>query len=718
MKNLKSFLSRTAILLLAFGIAACAPSSPEPVPPAQSNIGTVQPSVQTFPVPPAEPVDLTARDKLESAEKYYGKGNAAPAVKSRRARAGTTGGDVTLDFANAELRDFLRVVLGETLGLNYTVDPSAQGTITLETAQPIRRELVFPTMESTLRLNGLAIVNTDGLYRVLPAAGASRESGLMNVSRFGYTVKAVPLRYVSAPDMQQAIETLVPQGSILRVDAMRNMLLVAGSERDVANTIDTIRAFDIDSLNGLSFGLFPVKNASAKSIHLELQKVFAGTPVGNMVRIVPIDRLNAILVSSQQQLYIDNIEEWISRLDRVGESDEKRLYVYYVQNGRAADLATVLSRVLRREANVPVIKNTPSALPPDLASTISQTALALPSGSLTPPGSALGAMNNADAMPKPAAAPVAGVDALPDDTGGDDRRPRANVQITADEVNNAIIIMGSPQDYRLIESALQKLDVTPLQVLIEATISEVRLTNDLRYGVQYFFSSGQHTVSQIEDAQGVLGASFPGFNYIFTSGNRAQIILNMLEGMTNVKMLASPQLLVLNNQSARIQVGDQVPIATQSAVSTVTSTAPVVNSIQYKDTGVSLRVTPRVNAGGMVLMDITQEVSSVSKTTSSTLDSPTIQQRLITSSVAVRDGETIALGGLIRDSQTTGKTGIPGLSQIPVVGALFGVDEDSRDRTELLALITPHVISNAATAQDVTEELRRKVPLASFGVER
>lgn len=293
------------------------------------------------------------------------------------------------------------------------------------------------------------------------------------------------------------------------------------------------------------------------------------------------------------------------------------------------------------------------------------------------------------------------------------------VRITADEANNALVILANAQDYAVIEAALRKLDIKPLQVMIEATVAEVTLTDKLNLGLQYYLKTGNFQAVLSEGAKNNINVPFPGFNFIpgfdfaFSTVAGSQVLLDALKSLTEVKVLSSPTLMVLNNQTGRLQVGDQVPIAVQSAVGVLAPGSPVVNSIEYRDTGVILRVTPRVNASGSVLLDISEEVSEVSATTSSTLNSPTISQRRLLSSVLTSDGETIALGGLIRDSQTRGRSGIPGLVDIPVLGNLFGTRGTSTTRTELIVLITPKVIRSREDGSAVTRELLQKVPLIS-----
>jgi general secretion pathway protein D len=307
---------------------------------------------------------------------------------------------------------------------------------------------------------------------------------------------------------------------------------------------------------------------------------------------------------------------------------------------------------------------------------------------------------------------------------------QGGMRITADEINNALVIAATPSEYALIAAALQKLDITPLQVVIEATIAEVTLTNQLQYGLEYYIKAGDFRAllsspqspattagsATTATASSTINSVFQGFNFIpglnlATTGANGSVILQALSQLTRVQVLSSPNLLVLNNQPARIQVGDQVPISTQSAVSTLAPGAPQVNSIEYRDTGVILNVTPRVNASGLVLLDIAEEVSNPTSTTTSTISSPTISQRRVTSSVAVSDGQTIALGGLIQDSRSKGKDGIPFLQDIPVLGFFFGTHNNALTRTELIVLITPHVVRSSDDARAITEELQQKVPL-------
>jgi general secretion pathway protein D len=288
------------------------------------------------------------------------------------------------------------------------------------------------------------------------------------------------------------------------------------------------------------------------------------------------------------------------------------------------------------------------------------------------------------------------------------------ITITSDDSNNAIVVYATQRQYDVVADALRKLDIRPLQVVIEAAITEVTLTKELQYGVQWSFGFGQNTVSYSEGTTAAPVQNFPGFSYLFTNGTTISATINALASITNVKVLSAPKLLVLNNHTAALQVGDEVPIETASSSSVIGSDSPIVNSIDYLDTGVILKVTPRVNDGGLVLLDISQEVSDVASTPTSSaqIQSPTIEQRRIASSIAVQDGQTIALGGLIRDTRTDENDGVPLLKDIPVLGNLFKNTDNQDTRTELLVLLTPRVIKNPTDAQAITDELRQEIKLA------
>ena len=668
----------------------------------------------------------------------------APPAGSRAARINVApGGAISFSFVNADVREVAREILGNQLHLNYAVDPRAQASITVQTGNPLPREAILPTLENVLAANGLALLETNGLYRILPLQDAAKVSAgaPARASQPGYAIRILPLRFASPSDLKTILDPFVPPGGILQSDASRNLLIVTGPASDLDGFEDLVRQFDVDWLSGTSYALYPLRVGTAKDVANELEAIFGeggSAPLAGQLRILPIERLNAILVISPQRAYLAQVKTWIDRLDYGDDQTTPRLFEYRVQNSRALDLAAVLTQLLSSGAVSAVQAQTaPGAKPADLVSPPTAGLLGGTPGNSVVPGNtplaaaqAAAVSQGAQGLPTygaPGAMPGIGPpgpraqqqisEALKPGggapAGGPSDLPLPPVRIVADEKNNALVIYARPRDYRMIEDMIKRLDIVPLQVLIEATIAEVTLTNDLQYGLQWFFNQGSNKFELSNAIRGIATAAdilpaFPGFNYVL-GGNRATVVLSALAQLTRVDVVSAPQLLVLDHQTAALQVGDQVPIVSQSATNVITSTATIVNSVQYLNTGVVLEVTPRVNTSGLVTLDIDQSVSNATKTTSSGIDSPTISQRRVVTSVIVQDGETVALGGLILDNQTNDRQGVPVLSDIPIVGNLFRTTTKNTGRTELLVLLTPRIVRNTEGARSMTEELRNRM---------
>ncbi len=640
--------------------------------------------------------------------------NAAPAA-APAASAGVPGGnqgDITLNFVNADVRDVAKAILGDYLKLNYEIGSNVQGAVTIQTNQPLTRAQVLPALEQGLSLNGMALVQSKGIYKIVALADAHRELGAVQPSTrgaaSGYGVEAIHIKYVNAAELQKLLQPLAGTESSVRVDPARNLLIIEGTAQERQTIAEDIALFDADWFTGMSFELFTPNFMDADELTKELNQLLGGTnsPAGGVVKLIPIDRLNAVLVISPQSRYIDQLR---SRLDKPGQGNDKKIFVYHVQNGRAADLANTLRRTLVGGADSSSRDNSFTAAQ-DMQS--SGSSLTSANGSS---GDSLTGARSAPQSAPPAETTESDQQASSshgyETVEGVSRHGFNTVRITADETNNALVFLATPREYAVIETGLRQLDTSPVQVLLEASIAEVTLTKDTKYGFQYFYQpNGKNTFTLSNTASSTIASSFPGFSYMFANGSNIQVVLNALGAVTHVNVISSPEVLVLNNQTARLEVGNEVPVLTAQAISTIGANAPVVNAVQYLDTGVILKVTPRVNRGGTVMMDISQEVSGVATDSSSQIGSPTIQQRKISSSVAVEDGETIALGGLFTNQVTTGKSGLPFLQDIPVLGDLFGTNTDTHDKTELMVLITPHVVDDVRKARAVTDELRKKLP--------
>ena len=619
----------------------------------------------------------------------------APTPLGRVQIAETGAGEFTLNFADADLREVIRTMLQDSLETNYTIDPRIQGTVTLQTSRPLSRDQILPTLEEILRLNGAAIVEGSGLFRIVPLEEAGKMApnlSFKDIRGRGLSVRVIPLRFVAASEIEGVLQAFTSVAGGTTVDSARNLVFVAGTRQELSNLANLVSVLDVDWMKGMSFALKPLKSTGPETIIVELEQILlnpTGPDLANLLRFVPIERMNAVLVISKQPRYLDEALSWIERLDQGG-TDQQRLHVYYVQNRRAADLAEVLGQIFGAETSI--LGDTTSSLAPGL------TPVTLSSEPPSEGGP------EAEAVPSPP--PVGGGSA---GAGSTSLGGLGEVRIIADQESNSLVTLASATDYRAVEAALKQLDILPLQVLIEATIAEVTLTDQLDFGLRWFFQAGDNELSFSDFAEGAVGAVFPGFNYVFAN-NDARVALNALKKITDVNVLSAPSIVVLDNQTAKLEVGDQVPITTRSSVSTTDSDAPAVNEVDQRDTGVILTVTPRVNAGGLVILEVVQEVSDAVETDTSDIDSPTIQQRKLESTIAIQSGATVALGGLVRDRIEETVNGIPLLMDIPYLGNLFKARSNKKDRTELLVLLRPRVIRNSDDARALTDELRRRLP--------
>ncbi len=623
-------------------------------------------------------------------------------------------GDITLNFQQTEIAEVVKVIMGEILNLNYVLDKNVTGTVSLQTSRPLTREALLPTLETLLEVNGAALVKSQNFYEIVPieaAPSAGLVPRLSTAQMRGYQLLVIPLRYISAAELMKILEPLKPSKGLMNIDERRNLLMVAGSQEELNNIRETVQLFDVDQLRGMSVGLFRLQAVEAGVVLKELESIFgdaSGGPLAGMVRFLPIERLNALLVITPQSKYLDDARTWIERLDRAEGGQGPSMYVYYVQNGKAETMAEVLTQLFEGKAK-PKAKEGEESMdtnaPPPLSSPASSTA--------PPPA------------PKEGEAPVGREPVLITPGGEGTSLAVGEVSIIADDENNALLIMATPTDYEKVLNAIHKIDILPMQVLVEATIVEVTLTDELRYGLQWFFKSSVGGMK----ARGVLGnyplEDMPDFadkagtgSFTIFQNGEARVLLNMLAQDSKLNVVSSPTLMVLDNRTASIRVGDQVPIRTSETTNTSgvvsqpnpdDTSALVTSTIQYRDTGVLLEVTPRVNAGGMITLEITQEVNDVSDTQTSGIDSPTINQRRIATNVAIQSGETLVLGGLIKEDEGRSSEGLPFLRHIPVLGWLFGSQGKNKNRTELVVMLTPTAVTKLSEARDVTREYRNKL---------
>lgn len=616
---------------------------------------------------------------------FTGSNAAQPVSRTAAADEG-----IVLNFQGADIQEVVKAILGEMLGENYIIEQGVTGTVTTETSGGLNKDDLLGVLELLLRQSQAALINDGDLFRVVPIAtsikGGVSPNARARQNEPTYGIQIISLRYIAVTEMQKIIEPVLSDGALLHANEQRNLLILAGTATELRRYLETVAVFDVDWMKGMSTGLFSLDYVAPDDLIKELEQALGGESgkvLEGLVRLVGLERLGSLLAVSPSRRAITEIKTWVDRLDIPSDSAEPRLYVFRLQNAKAVDVAAILNDVFSGSATYTdrEVELAPGLQPITLDSRPDP-----------------GGINSSQSVSNPQVAVRVG----------------ENLRIIPDETNNGLVILATPREYELIIAAVRKLDLIPLQVLIEATIIEVTLSDSLEYGVEWFFKNG---VSGNKQGQGLLdlggpgiGTLAPSFSYaIIDSAGLVRAAINALATESEVSILSSPSLMVLDNQTATINVGDEIPIPTRSSVSNLDSNAPTVNEIEYRNTGVTLQVTPRVNAGGLVTMEVDQEVSDAIGTTSSDLNAPTIQQRKITSTVAVQSGDTIVLGGLIRDSATEGESGIPYLRNIPVLGKLFSQTTDSTRRTELIVLITPRAVGNDDDARAVTREYSEKM---------
>lgn len=695
---------------------------------------------------------------------------AADAAQPASAQPKTVaGGDgFELDFNNSPIASVAKVVLTDILGVGYVIDPRVQGTVSLSSARPIPKSDVIFALENALRIAGVALVRDNAAYRLMPQADAVGAGSIDSAERTepGYGISIVPLQYISAQTVLKLVDSFVTKPGMVRADVSRNLILVQGSGSERRTAVDLVLGFDADWMRGQSVGIFPVQNGNAVQVISELEKIVdsgEGGMTQNVIKFHAMPRTNAVLAVTRKAEMLRRVETWINRLD-TSRTSRSAIHVYHVKYGEARQIARVLNDVFGSGGS----GSSSSALD----SAAGQIA---PGSGVSSSSSGGGALNRLSASPtgqssglgsssRTASATGAGSTAATggsqpgygaasstaqsgglfdsSSSGGGQSGSRGGasgggasnvldgVRITADTANNTLLVYASQEQYGIIEQTIRQVDQPQLQVAIDATIAEVTLSDELQYGVQSYITSrdlglkpdvgsvGNSASSALIGAARdvVLNRAIPGFNFLVGSGNTPRGIISALHAVTDVKVLSNPSLVVIDNQVATLQVGDEIPIQTGSAT-VLTGNNTVANTTDYRSTGIILRVAPRINANGNVRLDIEQEISnpvagsSSSSSSSGTTNSltPTVSTRKVRSSISVASGQTVLLAGLISDSQNKSRYGVPLLDQIPGLGDVFTQNDKSIRRTELIIFIRPKIIRDGTDAHFVAEELRTKL---------
>jgi general secretion pathway protein D len=713
----------------------------------------------------SQPVDdstaTSGRSKGGSRPALY-EGTDVTAVSDERPQPASSGKSFDLNFENTPVTTVAKVVLGDILGVGYTIDPRVQGTVSLVSIRPVAKSDIIFVLENALRLSGVVLIRDTAGYRLTPlvdAVGAGHVDTADSSPEPGFGVSVVPLQHVSAQTLLKLMDSFATKAGTVRADATRNLLLIQGSGAERRTAVDTALSFDVDWMRGQSVGVFPVSSGPPAPIIAELEKIVDSGENGlsqNVIKFQPIARLNAIMVVSKRPEMLRTAATWIKRLDQA-DTERTSVHVYQVKYGDARQIARVLTDMFIGGSSSSLLDSADNQVAPGsgTSSTSSGDRLSMNGNASNGNGSSTTSgfgNQNGTGTTSGFGSQAAGANGRGSGIGGganalDSGRGsgsgsgqpvlQGDVRITPDVVNNSLLIYADQANYRIIEATLLQVDKQQIQVAIDATIAEVTLTNDLSYGVQTYLTSQnvglkpntgsilntQATTAPATTTDPTTGATtvagsltnafinraFPGFNFLVGNGTQPTAILDALHAVTSVKVLSNPSLVVINNQVATLQVGDSVPISTGSAT-VLTTNNTVVNTIDYRNTGIILRVAPRISANGNVRLDVEQEISNVPTSSSNTPNlTPTVSERKVKSSILVANGQTVLLAGLISEQQNGTRNGIPGLDQIPGLGDAFGHQDNNTTRTELIIFIRPQIIHNGSDAHIVAEELRSKL---------
>ncbi|MBU6485287.1 MAG: type II secretion system secretin GspD [Betaproteobacteria bacterium] len=734
-------------------LAACAQ---QPIVPGAPEVGATK-AAEAVPAAPPARAAATSPGNDDRARIFRGngivvRGQGVGGVLPPGPPAAAPGGPVVLNFEGADLREVVRNVLGDILHQGYEIDPRVGGQVTIRTSAGIPREALPATLETLLRMNGATMVREDNLWKIVPESLALRGNVTPQLGSStralpaGFSVQIVPLKYVGAAEMARLLEPFARDAQAVRVDINRNLLILSGTERELRHLIETIDTFDIDWMKGMSAGVFTLQNADVKTVSQELDKVLgdrATSPFAGVLRVIPIERMNALLVISPNQEYVDQAKQWIERLDS-GSGEGTRFYVYNMKYQRAERIAPLLQQAFSGRASQPAAPAAPTLAPGPPAGTIvspptfqaqpmiqpntpaAAAAQAAPSG--TPFANGIGSAGGVGGAGGSGGAP--GSAAPGRLVGGEGTAVVRNIQVVADKEQDSILIVATPSEYSVIEQALKKLDVPARQVMIEVTIAEVKLTDQFGLGVDWLFKgaapSGRGSGGMFQQnapfnpavplpttaagaAASGLAVAAQGFSYLINNANfpgGVQAALNLLDTYGNTKVISNPHIAALDNQKATIKSGNRIPVSQQTIVGNTTNA--VTTTSQYIDTGVLLQVTPHINEGGLVTLDVQAEVSSPGNPASAGA-APPIDTRSVQTMLAVPSGDTMVMGGLIQEQKGNATNGLPYLDRLPVIGGLFGNQTLTNNRTELVLFITPRVITDPTDFAPIIEDLRNRM---------
>jgi general secretion pathway protein D len=735
------------------------PATPSPMPSqqpgaAQPQNGTVPPQPQSS--APGQPPRIPPR----------------PGVPERTLLpppSAPRGGMVSLNFNRADLIEIIHI-LAQQLGLTYTIDPEVKGTVTINSVQPLSQEDLLPVFHQVLRMNGAVAIRTGNIYRIMPikdAKGVARPLGQSREDSFALQI--VPVRFFSVAEMKKVLTPFLQPGGEIIEHPRGNFLVIMDLPSNIQRLMEIADLIDVQVFAGTRMEIYQPKVASAEELATEMTKVMqsfaasAPQPDSFASQFIALPRINQLLVISHSEAAWTYAKRWLDRIDVIAEGPGRRIFIYPVENSKATELADVLGQALgqpvmaRREAGR-TLQDLHRSVPGGASSQFGRGSIGMGSSSFGTQGSfgspfgsqGLGQQGSSFAtIPLPgqpaAPAPLPGVPppavpgaprpAVPSAQQQQQARPEEQFRIIADPSTNSLIIYGTAQEFQNIKNILKELDIVPRQVLLDVLIAEVTLSDDQSFGIDYeiIHKGGDVRIFNREFGSrgsiltGILGklpaavngiTQFPGGVSGVVGTGSVRALINALQTDSRIKILSSPSVLASDNKPARIQIGSEEPVPTGTITQAV-GTIAESTAIQYRNTGRIVTIIPQVNTLGLVNLQILAEVSQRGvDVTVGPNQFPSFDVRQAETTAVVQDSDTLAIGGIIADNKTRSRSGVPYLMNLPILGRFFGSTTDTIDRTELIMLITPHVIRNRDDSRQVTESFKKSMETIRNELER
>ncbi len=592
-----------------------------------------------------------------------------------------------LKFDNADIFEVLQAIMGDMLHLNYIVDPSVQGKVTINTQGAVSQADVFNLLESILSLNGLSIIRDGKLYKVIKDGNAPRDTMAFDAAGEGSPlIHIIRVKYVQPSALINVLKNFIGQQAGIVNDPTNKYLVVADRASNVAKILELLKVLDVNYLQEVKIKVVQVSKGDATELAKEMETLFKASGMFNVpgtepnkVFFMPIKRMNAILIAATNDAVAETAEKWLHTLDDVPtDGVGSNIHVHSIENTTALHVANIIRQIYG---------GSPIAATTAPSKTIVQ-------GSV-PSSGAMGA-----------AAGLSG-----------------SVQIIPDEATNNIIIKANPQDYLQIKKIIQRIDLVPRQVLIQVMVAEVALNDSTKYGVEWWLQKEKLSINgtsyspQAGLKSGLLTPSAglgndktaSGLTYMVFGGNSSVVAMfQALGSTTDLNILSAPHVMASDGKEAKIEVGKDVPVVSNTIATPAANATPgaggfnTSNTISYRTVGILLSVKPHVNASGLVNLILTQEVSAMTAETVDGVKSPVFSKRKVETEITLEEGKTLLIAGLIENKGNLQNTGIPGLKDIPLFGSLFGVKDNKLEKTELMVTITPYVVRNRDEGDRIT----------------